>query len=136
MTLSTQYVAEGDRIRCTRHGVTFARTSVCETCLTDPGAPPDDETFDLPPPPLGCLSSEDIERKYVNGARAISKLIATAHRDHLVEDWHVLNTIAKLHDTRIKYLRAASERARYREDEQVVKERERRKREADGSASH
>lgn len=81
------------------------------------------------------MSSEDIERRFCNDARSVAVLIrALRQPEHLGEDWHVANTIAKLYDVKTKLLRAAAERARAREDEEIVKRRERRQREMRGVA--
>lgn len=86
----------------------------------------------LPPPPEGCMSSEDIERAFVNDARTIREMIKDLRADRLGEDWHVANTIAKLFDARAKYLRAAAECARQREDEVRVKRLEKLQRDMRG----
>jgi hypothetical protein len=120
---------------CPRHQVSYGALDACDACTRDPGPAPDADLDEpLPEPPHGCLSSEDIERRFVKDARNVAVLIRVMRSGPLSEDWHVANTIAKLYDVKTKLLRAAAERARHREDEEIVKRRERRQREMRGAA--
>lgn len=132
----TPYQREGEQIRCLRHSVLFDRTGECPGCAADPGPPLDpvpDEP--LPSPPKGCLSLVDIERNLTEEAGEIRKLRRKLSAKR-VKDLHAYNTIAKLADAWAKLMRAASELASRREDEVVVKRRERADRERQLGGAH
>ncbi len=139
---------DGDLYRCRRHpdvGL-FSAVNPCRSCSADPGDPPGLEADAPAPPPPGCLSTEELERRCVAAADqlggAVDLLIAAAFapapgprkrgakpRKAKGPDYHLLNAIGKLADTRAKYLRAAGELARNREHETLQRERDRRDRE-------
>jgi hypothetical protein len=129
---------------CQRHGVQYSALETCPQCVDDPGPLPDADIDEpLSPAPDGCLSSQDIERAFVNDARRLNGLIrrlvtytpspGAAAKDIPALDYHVANTVAKLFDTRTKCLRAAADCARSREDEEIVRRREKRQREMRGA---
>lgn len=134
---------------CELHAQTFGFLEVCPACPKR-GATPGEEPDPLPPAPTGCLSSEDIERELISDARRVDGLITALRgvlrtragkpnepaNEPVPLDYHTANTIAKLFDVKVKFLRAAGERARYREDEATVRRRERADRELRGGAIH
>lgn len=69
-------------------------------------------------------------------AGEIAALIELAADEGKGYDYHRANTLAKLHDTRLKYLNRALECARPREDEIVIKRREKRAAELARGAGH
>lgn len=133
------------------HGVTFARTSACIGCVESPGAQIDEDPEEPVVAPKGCLSTVDIERKYIQLADDLQTLILKITRgkkrprrrgegDDIeadpVIDLHAYNTVAKLKDCRIKALRQAYACAAAREHEAIVARREREKRELERGAAH
>jgi len=137
---TTPYVPDGTGLRCTRHGAVFGATAACAACVTDPGPPIEEAEEALSPPPHGCLSSEEIERRIVDEADALRSLRAELMGKGkqgkgkgrvVVRDLHHYNTLCKLAETYGKLMRIAAEAARRREDEEIVRRRERRRREAE-----
>lgn len=99
----------------------------CPGCDRDPGVEIGaEETEPLSPPPSGCISTEEIERTFINDARRIRTLIKNVGDPGT--DYHMINAVAKLYEVRIKILRAAGECARAREHEEIVERRDRRDR--------
>lgn len=132
---ATPYEVLGSELRCPRHGVTFARTASCAACVAEPGPRLDEIDEPLPPPPEGCLSSEEVERRLVEESDVVramrAELTGKRRGKKAVRDLHHYNTIAKLADVYVKLLRAAGEGARRREDEEIVRRRERRRADAE-----
>lgn len=137
---------EGNDYHCARHDIRFGKTGTCIGCAADPGPPPDQEGDEpLPPPPAGCLSTDQIEALFIRDAQSLGGLIAQLEADPRVDDddepsagpgYHIANTIGKLYAERTKLLRAAMACARAREDEVIVKRREARDREMQRGATH
>lgn len=135
--MATLYVPDGNGLRCPRHQVWFAKTSACADCVTDPGPRLEDVAEPLSPPPPGCLSTEEIERRIVEEADAVREmrveLVGKGKPGRrgkpavVVRDLHHYNTICKLAETYGKLMRVASECAKRREDEEITSRRERRK---------
>ena len=138
------WTSEGDKYHCARHDVLFGKTGTCIGCASDPGPAPDQEGDEpLPPPPAGCLSTDQLEAKFVEDAESLKALIRTLEGDPRADDgeaagpgYHIANTIGKLYAERTKLLRAAMLCARAREDEVIVKRREMREREMQRGAAH
>lgn len=121
------YQLQDGKYYCARHDVRFAKTAACRDCRDDPGPPPDEEPDSpLPPPPPGCLSVHALEAMLVAGASELARLIEIAEDEAKGYDYHRANTVAKLHDTRLKFLRAAMDLAIPREGEILIKRREKR----------
>jgi hypothetical protein len=139
--VTTPYQQVGDLVRCIRHGVTFDPRAAesCAGCAADPGPELDAPQIELPAPPRGCMSTEQIERWHVQEAKGVvnlrRKLTAKPARKKVatgkkakgepVLDLHAFNAAAKLQECAIKHMRAAAELASRREDEAIVKIRER-----------
>jgi hypothetical protein len=117
--------------RCPTHDHVFGKTKTCADCDIDPGIAPADEIDKLPPPPAGCLSSLEHERCLVTAICDIDDLIERVMPpfetpEFRVTDYHLINSLAKLHDVRCKLRRAAAELAGAREDDELVALRDRR----------
>lgn len=130
----------------------FSSLETCSGCAADPGPGPGAELEAAPAAPAGCLSTEDLERRFVAHADqldaqigaiaiAIAPTPAPAARGRgkrapapapTEVDYHAINALAKLCDVRCKYLRAAGELAKNREHEAVQRARELRDRELRG----
>jgi hypothetical protein len=147
-----------DGLRCLREGAKhgwFVPPQECPGCTLNPIIVIDD-TIDepLPPPPEGCMSTEAIEVWFVAIALAAEKSANAidARRQPRppkkkprkgapapklrVLDFHDEGAIAKHRDNAIKAMRAANELASRREDETIVKRREKRIAERQRGASH
>jgi hypothetical protein len=137
VTESMPWVREGDSVRCKRHDVLFDPSlGSCAACDRDPGPEPaDDIEAELPTPPDKCFSSEAIERWFTTlavAARESARRVAKREK----RDFHDESAIAKHRETAIKAMRAAGELALRREDEALVRARERRIRDRARGASH
>jgi hypothetical protein len=131
------WVREGDKVRCRRHDVLFDPSmGSCATCDKDPGPEiTSDGDTDLPAAPDGCLSSESIERWFVSLAVA-SRRAATKIAKGKIVTLQSESTVAKHREVAIKAMRAAAEFALRREDEAIVRAREKRIRDRMRGASH
>lgn len=130
------YTVEGDGYRCSRHALVFSRLSVCDKCLTDPprlDLDADDE--DLPPPPKGCLSTEQLESRLIGLAEFTEEEARAALRE-VDAGWHRFGAGTKLIDSAIKAFRAAGAYATNRESEIVVARRVKALRSLMGRVSH
>lgn len=136
--------------RCTDHGQTFDKKSVCSECRKGlrkelPRQPKEP----LPEPPAGCMSTVQIERWFVDLAKA-SAARAAAIEDvvpiklpakpskkkrgkanaksegNRFRDFHDETAIANHRDRAIKAMRAACELAARREDDAIVDARDER----------
>ena len=113
--------------RCTLHGETVALTRTCPGCDASPGVPPSEVIATLPPPPGGCVTSEEHERCLVTAIAEVDALLAMVmpEPDFRITDTHLINSLAKLMEVRVKTRRAAAELARAREDDELVAARDR-----------
>jgi hypothetical protein len=152
--VTTPYQQAGDKVRCLRHSTTFDPRAAesCPGCADDPGDEIAAPNLSPSKPPKGCMSTEAIERWYVEQASDLTALrrqltapkktrkVATGKKRQAepVLDLHALNTVAKLSDAAIKCMRAAAELAARREDEDLVRQREQieRARERNVGAAH
>lgn len=108
--------------------------ATCPSCNVDP-PPAIDEYLDKPlavRPPKGCMSSQALEAWFVTLARKA----ADAADEVDVSDFHGEGAIAKHRDNAIKAMRAATDLALRREDEELVRRRARFIRDRQRGASH
>jgi hypothetical protein len=123
------WVKEGDSLRCPRHGELFdPSVATCAGCEASPGPDLHDEIDDpLPSPPDGCVTTEEIERALVAAAWDLRKVANDLTRKSKGKNKiQALSVAAKYWDTALKALRAAADLALRREDEALVKAREKR----------
>jgi hypothetical protein len=128
---------EGTKIRCLRHDDLFdPSVRTCLKCDDDPGPEVSDEIDEpLPAAPEGCLDSSQIERWFVTIAQAERRAANRLANDRV----HSASSgalICKHREVAIKAMRAAAEIALRREDEALVKAREKRIRDRMRKASH
>jgi hypothetical protein len=118
--------ADGDRIRCTRHGETFGPREQCKGCGRDPG--PELEDVDVQDaPPDGCRTSNDHERHLTETATLIEerakKLLAGGGKGRIN-----YATAFKGFEIALKYLTAAQSYTQTRERRAYIARLERRQR--------
>lgn len=124
----TRYTNRDGGLWCAVHGVTFAVTGSCDGCDAEPGDPLEPPIDAMPPAPMGCESTLELERGMLATARELDNQRRTLSKGK-VKDLHAYNTISKLAEVALKYRRAVVEVATRREDAQIQAERERRDRE-------
>lgn len=118
------------RIRCGRHGIEFGTLESCGECASDPGPRPDEASDIVAPTPVDCLSSLDLERQMVADLADLRNL----RKSLKVKHFKAYGAITKLSDVIVKMQRALAERIQRRDDDFIVRERERRLRNRDGAA--
>jgi hypothetical protein len=140
---------------CSRHGVMFGRAESCAACVDDPGPPPDEVADEPEAPPTGCMSSVDVERSFgviaEHALVMIRKLVAKTPKgratrkaiaglppaaDLGVVDTHLANSYVKLGELYLKARSRQYDCAARREDEAIVRRREREKREHERGTAH
>jgi hypothetical protein len=155
--------------RCTQHGKTFAKTSVCSECRKGlRKALPKAAKEPLPAPPKGCMSSVELERWFTELAKESAARAAAiaeytkpkpaakekASRGKVIYDatakskakapvaiatdfdFHLEAAICNHRDRAIKAMRAATELATRREDDDIVDRRDDRMAGRERGASH
>jgi hypothetical protein len=118
--VETPWIPVGDRIRCTLHDLTFARTSTCGECeVSAIDFTSIDDVVELPPAPAGCVNSYVLEARFL----ANGDTVANAAREMIdggEPDWSV---VVKLIAESTKAYRAAGEMVRTRENDHSTERR-------------
>lgn len=110
---------------CPAHGERYGALEQCPRCIDDPAPRPDvgaDDEIALPPPPAGCASGIEHERKFTELAdlgEAWARKAATGKKANP-------STAAKLLAEAVKARRAAAASAKEREDRAFAVELKRR----------
>jgi hypothetical protein len=135
------WVPEGEGIRCLRPGANhgyFVPPASCPGCGADPaGVVYSDVDEPLAPPPEGCLSAEQLERWFVAIAGAALASVDTIEKPRPPArgkkkprqrrlNFHDHAAIAKHRKNAIEAMRSAAELALRREDDELVRQREKR----------
>ncbi len=135
---------DGDNYRCTIHGITFDRLSTCHECDRAPSRRPESVVDELARPPSGCFDSQQWERWFSKMAGVAERLALDIAREGAPSkkkkkliaaglDTPGVPKTPREHTSCAKYLELAvkaasraSEMAIRREDEHLVREREKR----------
>jgi hypothetical protein len=121
--ISTGWTREGDKVRC-HHGTLFDPSmEQCDKCVAEPAVDQDDIDEPLPVPPPGCMNSNEVEAWFIAIARAARRSARSVAGKGVRSNE---GEIAKHRDTAIKAMRAASEFTLRRENEHLVRAREKR----------
>lgn len=117
--------ADDGLLRCFRHKTTYPKGRSCALCDADPGLPlVDDQPSGEIKPPRGCISRRAIEREAVSVARDAKKRMNEIGRSKIKRK-AIFGEYLKLGELRLKALRLAGELAKEREDDAIVRERDR-----------
>lgn len=122
-------------LRCKPHKQRFVPPHACPGCDTDPGNPLDGEVdAPLAEPPRGCATTEQHERDLT----AIAKFAEKASRDlkKTGRSSKTQNAAVKWMEIAVKARRIAYEQAARREDEEIVRRREKRQRARERGAAN
>ena len=127
------WVRDGEGYRCTKHEASFKPPHACPKCVDDRGEQLDVEVdAPLPAAPKACNTSEEHERELT----AIAKFADAQARKVAKAKKGSQSVAVKWLELAVKARRAASNAATRREDEEIVRARERRQRARDRQRPH
>lgn len=125
----TAYLVEGENLKCVRHSHVFpimGTQAFCPKCIVDPAPPPPDVDDEPVAAPKGCLTSEQIEIRFV----AMADFLDGVSKDYLKKGAMRDDKIQGLKaiDMAMTALARAGEFSREREDKEHTRRLERLKR--------
>lgn len=105
--------ADGSKL-CDRHNVTFSKRDVCSHCITDPGAATETEIAESND--QGALEDEQWFRDKADQLWGFVEKMCGSASDEKKKNRVEYSTIAKVADTACKFMRAAVEERRRRDE--------------------